>query len=187
MNGPRVKGKAVLDAVAVVREKHGPAGVDAVVAVLPPEVREVFRGSILANEWYPLDAMTSFMTAGNRAYNGGDESAIVSRSERVIEQQLAGIYRIFVRFGSPEFIIKRLNALSQTYFEGVQVEPRFDGERRANVRYVGFGAAHRIIEPALLGFYRKALQLSGAKDVSARIAVPLSAGKGYLEVAIAWS
>ena len=187
MSGPRVKGRAVLDAVAVVREKHGPAGVDAVLALLAPELQEVLRGTILANEWYPLDAMTSFMAAGNRIYNGGDDGVIIARSERVIEQQLGGIYRIFVRFGSPEFIIKRLNAFSQTYFEGVQVEPRFEGEQRAIVRYVGFGPEHRIIEPALIGFYRKALQLSGAKDVSARIAVPLSAGKGHLEVAIAWS
>ncbi|HYD43090.1 MAG TPA: hypothetical protein VEB43_19815 [Anaeromyxobacter sp.] len=187
MSGPRVKGRAVLDAVAVVRDKHGPAGVDAVVAKLPPAVQEVLRGSILANEWYPLDAMTSFMTAGNHLYNGGDEGVILARSERVVEQQLGGIYRIFVRFGSPEFIIKRLNAFTQTYFDGVQVDPRFDGERRAIVRYTGFRPEHRIIEPAVIGFYRKALELSGAKDVSAKVTTPLAAGKGYLEVSIAWS
>ena len=187
MGGPRVKGRAVLDAIAVLREKHGPAAVDALVTTLPPEAQEVLRGTILANEWYPLDAMTSFMTAGNRVYHGGDEGEIIDRSERVIEAQLGGIYRIFVRFGSPEFIVKRLAALAQTYFDGVRVEPRFDGPQRAIVRYFGFRPEHRIMEPALIGFYRKALELSGARDVTVAITTPLSAGKSFLELEIAWS
>lgn len=187
MPRPQVKGRAVIDAVALVRERHGPAAVDALLGTLDAEAQEVLRGTLLANDWYPLDVMTSFMVAGVRAYSDGDESVIVERSERVVEQQLGGIYRIFVRLGSPEFIVKRAGAIHQTYFEGVQIAWTFAEERRAVVRYTGFEAQHRIMEPAIVGFYRKALQLSGAKDVSARITTPLSAARGYLEVEIAWS
>lgn len=187
MPRPTVKGRALIDTVAVVRERYGQAALDELVATLDPEAQEILRGSVLANDWYPLDVMTSFMVAGVKMHSGGDEGVIVARSERVIEKQLGGIYRIFVRLGSPEFIIKRLGAIQQTYFEGVEVAPRLVEDRRAVVRYAGFEPQHRIMEPAIVGFYRKALQLSGAKDVTARITRPLSDGKGYLEVEIAWS
>ncbi len=187
MSRPSVKGRAVIDAVAAVRERLGQPAVDAVVATLDPEGQDILRGTLLANDWYPLDVMTAFMTAANRAHSAGDEGVIVARAERVIEQQLGGIYRVFIRLGSPEFIVKRLGAIHKTYFDGVRIAPRFDGERRAVVRYTGFDPQHRIMEPVIIGFYRKALQLSGAKDVSVDVTTPLSAGAGYLELAITWS
>lgn len=187
MERPLVKGRVLIDAVAVARELRGQTAVDALVATLDAEAQEVLRGTLLANDWCPLDVLTSFMAASVRMHNGGDESVIVARSERVVEQQLGGIYRIFIRLGSPEFIVKRLGAIHQTYFEHVRVSPSFAEERRARVRYTGFQPQHRLMEHAIVGFYRKALQLSGAKDVTATIATPLSAGRGILEVEIAWS
>jgi hypothetical protein len=187
MERPLVKGSVLIDAIAVVRNRYGDAGLQAVLVALDAETQEVLRGKLLANDWYPLDVMTSFMAAGVRIHSGGDESVIVDRAERVIERQLGGIYRIFIRLGSPEHIIRRLGGIHQTYFEHVDVAPLFTEERRARVRYTGFGPQHRIMEPAIVGFYRKALQLSGAKDVTARITAPLSEQNRVLEVEIAWS
>ncbi len=187
MQRPLVKGSALIDAIAVVRRRYGEPGVQAVLATLEGEAQELLRGKLLANDWYPLDVMTSFMAAGIRIHSGGDETVVIDRAERVVERQLGGIYRIFIRLGSPEHIIRRLGAIHQTYFEHVQVEPSFTEERRARIRYTGFGPQHRIMEPAIVGFYRKALQLSGAKDVMARITAPLSEQNRMLEVEIAWS
>ena len=187
MRRPAVKGRALIDAVGFVRERHGQRGVDAVVDVLDAQAREILRGTLLANDWYPLDVLTSFTAAGVRLYNGGDEDVLVDRSERVVEAQLGGIYRVFIRLGSPEFILKRLGTISQTYFQGIDIAPQLDGERRAVVRYTGFSPQHRIMEPVIVGFYRKALQLSGAKDVTVRIMTPISAAKGFLEIEVTWS
>jgi hypothetical protein len=39
---------------------------------------------------------------------------LIGRSEKVIEGQLHGIYRVFVKLGSPEFVIKRISAVHST-------------------------------------------------------------------------
>ena len=40
---------------------------------------------------------------------------------------------------------------------------------------------------AIVGFFRKALEISGAKDVAVRFAVPIEAGQEFAELSITWS
>jgi hypothetical protein len=147
----------------------------------------VFRDGIVVSHWYPLDAMTALMTADVATYDGGDGSALAKRAEAVIDKQLRGVYRVFVRFGSPEFVIKRLAAIHETYFQNVGVEHEFLEGKRAVVRYAGFDPSQAIIEHAIIGFYRKALEIAGAVRVDARFVVPIVSGRPSADVEIRWS
>ena len=66
------------------------------------------------------------------------------------------------------------------------IEFKITGSHRATVRYVGFEPQHRLMEYALIGFYRKALELSGAKQVSTGFTNSSGQGKGYWELALSW-
>jgi len=70
----------------------------------------------------------------------------------VIEWQLRGIYKIFIRLGSPEFVIRRIAAVHSTYFEGVDIIAEMKGPNSAAIQYVGFTREHRIIGFAIIGF-----------------------------------
>jgi hypothetical protein len=107
-------------------------------------------------------------------------------SEAVIERQLRGIYKAFVKLGSPEFVIKRIAAVHATYFQGVPIEVQIQGNGRALVTYTGFEKQHRIMGFAIVGFFKKALEISGAKDVAIYFSVPIEEGKSYSELSIAW-
>jgi hypothetical protein len=187
MGRPQVKGRVLIDTVTLVRERYGEEGWSSLVAALDGETQELLRGSLLANAWYPLDVLTAVMAADVRMFLAGDESVIQARAEELIARQLGGIYRFFVRLGSPEFIIKRLGTIHATYFDGIGIAPIFDEGRRAVVRYTGFEPQHRMMERAILGFYRKALELSGAKDVALKVTTSIAAGTGVLEIEIGWS
>jgi hypothetical protein len=39
----------------------------------------------------------------------------------------------------------------------------------------------------IIGFFKKALELSGAKDVLTHFSTPIEEGKGYAELSVAWS
>jgi hypothetical protein len=117
----------------------------------------------------------------------GDENMVTRGSEAVIERQLRGIYKAFVKLGSPEFVIKRIAAVHATYFEGVPIEVNLPAPRSAIVRYKGFEKHHRIMGFAIIGFFRKALEISGAKDVAIRFTVPIEEGKEFAELSITWS
>ena len=88
---------------------------------------------------------------------------------------------------APEFVIKRIAAVHATYFQGVPIEVQLQGHRKAVVRYSGFEKQHRIMGFAIIGFFKKALEISGAKDVVLRFTVPIEEGKAFSELSISWS
>ena len=180
-----VKGRSLLDTVTSIRSAFGDAGLRKVLSSVEPPFRALLAGDVLVSDWYPLDAMTCALER-NLELNDPDEAHAIQRAEQAFDRQLNGVYKIFVRLGSPEWIIKRIGAVHETYFRNVQIAASFGGERRAVVRYVGFQRQHRVIELLILGFYRKALELSGAKERGVRITTSIAADKGYLELALSW-
>ena len=101
--------------------------------------------------------------------------------------ELRGIYKAFVKLGSPEFVIKRIAAVHATYFQGVPIEVQLQGHAKAVVRYTGFEKQHRIMGFAIMGFFKKALEISGANDVVLCFTVPIEEGKPFSELSISWS
>ena len=185
--GAAIKGSAVLDSVNAIKARSGDEAYEKIIGTLDDEDQALFRGAIAAGDWCPLDAFVRFLAADIRESAGGDERALIRRSEGVIDKQLKGIYRIFVRFGSPEFVLKRISLVHMTYFNGVNIEIMSMKPGRAVIRYTGFEPQHRLMGFSIIGFYRKALEISGAKDVEASFLTPIGDAKGYAELVVTWS
>jgi len=185
--GATIKGSAVLDAVNAIKARSGDETYQRIVATLDEEDQALFKGASAPGDWCPLDAFMRFVEADLRESAGGDERALIERSERIIDGQLHGIYRLFVKLGSPEFVLKRISIVHMTYFNGVQVEIISLKPGRAVLRYTGFEPPHRLIGYSIIGFYRKALQISGAKEVEASFPTPIGDARGYAELVVTWS
>lgn len=181
-----IKGSAVLDTVRALRKRSGDEGFARMVAALDDEARALFQGAILPTSWYPLDAFVRLLDADLRETAGGDERELIARTEWLVEKQLRGIYRLFVKLGSPEFVLKRISLVHMTYYNGVHLETRSLTPGNAVFRYTGFDRRHRLIGNSIIGFYKKALEMSGAKDVRAAFATPIGDEKGYAELAVTW-
>jgi hypothetical protein len=181
-----IKGTVVLDSIRAVKEREGEAVYTKIIRLLDEETRRVFESGIFDTAWYPLDAFVRFLAADLQETAGGNERVLIARSEVVVEKQLSGIYRVFARLSSAEAVIRRLTGIHRTYFEGVQINFKTTGSTQATVRYVGFEPQHRLMEYPLIGFYRKALELSGAKQVSTGFTTSRGQGRGYWELALNW-
>lgn len=181
-----IKGSAVLDSITGIKKRDGERGYEEIVAQLDDETRKIFVTTISASSWYPLDAFLRFLTVELRKSAGGNEEVLVTRSEKVVERQLRGVYKIFVKMGSPEFLMKRIAAVHATYFNGVGIEFKSLGAGAAVIRYTGFAPEHRLIGFTLIGFFRKALELSGAKEREVRFIKRIEEGEGYAELAVNW-
>jgi len=181
-----IKGTVILDTIRAVKEREGEAVYAKIVGLLDEDTRRLFQGGIFDPGWYPLDAFVRFLAVDLRETAGGNESVLVARSEVVVERQLRGVYRVFARLSSAESVIRRLAAIHGTYFQGTTVEFATTGSHRATVRYVGFEPQHRLMEYVMTGFYRKALELSGARRVSIDFATSTSQGRECWEFALSW-
>jgi hypothetical protein len=182
----QIKGSAIKETIAQIRRRSGDAAFQKILGLLDEETRKIFEGEIFSSTWYPLDLFTRFLEVEIRVLADGNEEMVTRGSEAVIERQLRGIYKAFVKLGSPEFVIKRIAAVHATYFQGVPIDVKLEGNNRALVKYAGFEKQHRIMGFAIVGFFKKALEISGAKDVVIRFSTPIEEGKGYSELSIAW-
>src|ERR1700675_140454 len=183
----QIKGSAIKETIDQIKSRGGEAAFQKILGLLDDETRKICEGEIFAFNWYPLDLFTQFLEIEIRVLADGKEEMVTRGSEAVIERQLRGIYKAFVRLGSPEFVIKRIAAVHATYFQGVPIEVLLPANGRATVRYTGFEKQHRIMGFAIIGFFRKALEISGAKDVEIHFATPIDEGKPYSELSISWT
>ena len=181
-----IKGTAVLDTMEAIKARAGKEELDRILACLDDEAKGAFRGPISPSSWYSCDAFARFLEVDIRETAGGEERELIRRSEAVIEKQLSGIYKMFVKLGSPEFVIRRIAAVHSTYFDGVQIIPEMRGAKGATIQYVGFSRNHRIMGFAIIGFFKKALEISGAKKVDVHFTVPIEAGERFCELALSW-
>jgi hypothetical protein len=183
----QIKGSVIQETISQIKTRAGDDSLKKILILLDDETRKVFEGEIFASTWYSLDLFTRFLEVEIKVLAGGNEEIVTRGSEAVIERQLRGIYKAFVKLGSPEFVIKRIAAVHATYFHGVPIEVQVPAHGKATVKYTGFEKQHRILGFAIIGFFKKALEISGAQDVTIHFSVPIDEGKSYSELSIAWS
>jgi hypothetical protein len=183
----QIKGSAIKETINQIKSRSGEDAFQKILGLLDEETRMICQGDIYSSSWYSLDLFTRFLEVEIRVLADGREEMITRGSEVVIEKQLRGIYKVFVKLGSPEFVIKQIAAVHATYFQGVPIEVHMQGPGKALVRYTGFEKQHRIMGFAIIGFFKKALEISGAKDVVLRFTVPIEEGKEFAELSIGWS
>jgi len=183
----QIKGSVIKETIEQIKMRAGQDALQKILGLVDEETRKICQGEIFSSTWYSLDRFANFLEIEIRVLANGNEEVITRGSELVIERQLRGIYKAFIKLGSPEFVIKRIAAVHATYFQGVPIEVTMQGKDRAVVKYTGFEKQHRIIGFAIVGFFKKALEISGAKDVAIYFSTPIEEGKGYSELSIAWS
>jgi hypothetical protein len=183
----QIKGTAILDSLAAIRARSGEEELKSIVGGLGDDAKRLFERPVYPATWYPLDLFVEFLEADVNQTAGGNREVLITRSEKVIEKQLHGIYKMFVKLGSPEFIIKRIAVVHSTYFQGVKILTEFQETKRATIKYFGFAKNQQIMEYAIIGFYRKALEISGAKDVQARFTQSIANGSDFATLTITWS
>jgi hypothetical protein len=182
-----IKGATLIQTIEAIRARDGEHVLATIVAQLDPDSRSVIQGRIFPWNWYSLDAFSAFLEADIRVTANGNREVLILRSEKVIEAQLRGIYKVFIKLGSPAYVIKRIASVHETYFKGIHFIPEFDDSKQALIKYMGFQSQHEIVGYAIIGFYRKALEISGAKQVAVNFTVPISAGGEYAELKITWA
>ena len=182
-----IKGSALSDTIKSIKARYGDQTYKNIVDQLKGETRTLFeRSLILPSNWYSLDAFTQFLEMYLKVALQGNEQELIKGSEVVIERQLSGMYKWFIKLGSPEFVLNRISAVHRTYFQGVSIEINLPSPGKAILKYKGFAKQHRLIGLIIIGFYRKALEISGAKEVKAEFKSSIEDDRGYFELLLSW-
>lgn len=183
-----IKGSVILDTIKAVKLKYGEEVFERVLDLLDKETKQIFeKKAILVTDWYPLDAFIKFVETTINLAAGGNKEQMIALSEEILFQQLQGIYKVFIKPDSPSSLIKRVSAIHNTYFRGVEIETSLMGEGKARVKHIGFEKKHQLISFGIISFYKKALELAGAKNIEIKYITPIEADKGFSELEITWT
>jgi len=159
-----IKGTAVDASLRYVRERFGEATLDRVLAALPEADRAALGHGVLASSWYPMAAFLRFMQEAERQL-GPQESDLLRRMGRASsDYALRGIYKIFFKVGSPEFIIARAAPVFSSYYDTGQMKVVESVPGHAEMELIGFGGAREFCE-RVHGWMERTLELSGARNV----------------------
>jgi len=180
-----VKGAVIKPMARFVKERYG-AYHEAWLSSLSEETRTVLEHGIVSS-WYPIERAMIEPTevlcglvedpADDVAWDLGRFSA---------DFALRGIFRIFVRLGSPGFIIKRASHVFSTYYTDAVLHIHESGSRHATVYLLGFPEPNRLVERRIGGYMERAVEISGARDVKSSVVTSLAAGDERGEFRYTW-
>ncbi len=185
----QIKGSALLGRLAYLKAKATAAQAEEVQKRLTPELQRNIERGVLANIWYPFPYYLELNRVLDQVLGRGDGSLIPEIGLFSATAELKGVYRIFFKLGSPEFIIQRAPLVWKAYHSSgqVTVEMLEKGEvKKGRMSVTGFETPAREHCLSLLGWIRGMLEMAGATDVKVHEEKCAVRGAGACEFIATW-
>ena len=162
----RTKGTSLAAIVRFVRQNWGRRGLARLAAASrTPEVLELIDGKVLAGSWYPFAYFTELLDNADALFGGGVEGFARREGASCADYDLRGVYRVFVRFTSPSFVIERSGKVWRQYYDSGDLVVLETDDARVLYELRDFGSPHRGHCGTVLGWSERAAELSGATAV----------------------
>jgi hypothetical protein len=182
-----MKGTAVLTQMEFVRSRFGEDKYRDWVAALDKEAREVVEGTVFASSWYkgkPLVIGTRRAICD--LFYDGDPRGAKDLGLFAAEMGLGGVYKVFVRIGSPNWVAGRAAVIFSQYFKPGHIEVVSREKNGTVLRLIGFPDETGLLEQTVAGFGEGAVIVSGGKNVVVEITKSYSKGDEYAEFVGSW-
>ena len=156
-------------------------------AALPPDLgNRIKAGTLLTGNWYPLTWYLEMHRAARKVTGAGPELARTLGFENTMDD-LKGVYRIFIKMLSPQFVISKSTFLFNAYYDTGKMEVVDAVERSARARWTGCAGFDQNLWQDVIGGSEAGMVLSGAKDIHIDIVSGGKDGDDHLEVHARWS
>jgi hypothetical protein len=183
-----VKGTAISSIPEFIAKRFGKEGLTRWLSSLTETARKVYERPILAGNWYPLkEIMLEPTKKMCELFYHGDAKGAREGGRYSAELGLKGVYKIFVKFGSPEFLIRRASAIFTSYYQPSEMKVVAQEDKKAVVHINQFLEPSSLVENRIAGWMERALEISGCKNVNILIAQSLAKGAPYTEIIATWA
>lgn len=188
MAEPESKGSGFASAITVLRKMATPEDLERLLTMLPPDTAELVRKPPLPVAWIGSHHFRVLSALVAREIFGGDEKKLEDWGRQAMLLDLRGLYKMFVRFLSPQFVIERAAKLWDQYSRNqgsVRATPA--GDATAEVVYSGMPV--ELMTPAFWAYQRGVLrgvmEATGYKQVSVET-VEGGGSAGHARFVVSW-
>ncbi len=181
-----IKGSAVKALKEIVQNKF-PSQLNDWLDSLSNTSGNIMKSNILSGKWYPLrEAFIEPIKIFCEIFYDNKKEMAWEIGAFVAEKHLKGIYGIFIRFGSPNFVIGRGRPIFSTYFRPAELKLIENTNNKGIVHINNFSEPDEILEQVIGGWIEHALKLSGCKQLEVRITKSLTKGDPVAEYLMTW-
>jgi hypothetical protein len=182
-----VKGTAVSVTPEYVKARFGESGQRRWLESLSPAAQAIFSRTIYPHLWFPLEL--GFVEPTRKIcelFHGGRSLGAIDVGRFSAERALRGIYKFFVRLGSPESLIERASSVFATYYRPCRMEGIPMGKGKVALRIFDFPEIHTLVEARVEGWVLRAMEISGCKDIQVNVTASLTRGDPCTELQVGW-
>jgi hypothetical protein len=180
-----VKGTAVLPLKEFVKTRFG-TRYEEWLQALSPESGKIMEWC-LTGQWYPIQP--AFIDPTRKIcdmFYGGDLKKAWEIGRFSADFALKGFFRIFVRLGSPHFLLSRGMHVFSEYYRPSEIRVAGEFPQKAVIRIVRFDDMHPLIENRIGGWIERAVEISGKKIRRVDIAQSMTKGAPFTEFVVEW-
>ncbi|MBN1895124.1 hypothetical protein JW906_11540 [bacterium] len=189
MSGQRmmIKGTGPLELDAFIKDEY-PDRYKEWLETLSPEAKKIYSGGILAFELYPLydSLIEPTQKMCDLFYNGDIQGAWIS-GQYSAKYALKGFYKIFFRFGSPQFIIDRAAKVFSTYYPEGRIRVAESSSGRCVLQIYEFPEPYHLLELNIAGWLEGVLELLERKTRKVEITKSMAKGDAVTEFVATWA
>ena len=182
-----VKGAALVSTKDFIYKKFGDDGFKKWLTELPENIAKIYFDSILLSKWYPLkESLTEPTQVMCDMFYNSDVKGAWETGRHSADYSLKGIYRIFVKMGSPQFIAQKASIILPLFYKPSKMSAEMLSDKSGSIKIHEFSNICDIIENRIGGWIEMALELSGCKLESFKITKSLTAGDEFTEFIVSW-
>jgi len=183
----KVKGTAIITVPLFVKERFGHGGFNQWLNALTPDARKVYQASVLTSNWYPLkEALIEPLRKMCDLFYAGDLKGAGESGRFSADYSLKGIYKIFVKLGSPESMVRRAGGILPLYYTPSEMKVVESRKGQGIMQITNFPDMDQVLEVRIAGWMERAVEISGGKQPNIKITRSLTAGDPLSEFFATW-
>lgn len=126
---------------------------------LSTESRKIYQNVILATNWYPLNEgiIEPIKITGKFFFDDDAKKAAFELGRHSASTGLSGIYKVFVRIASPQYVLSRSSNIFKTYYKNLEIKYETTGETSAKIFIDSFKEEESLVFDRILGWIYEAL------------------------------
>ncbi len=160
-----VKGSAVRSFVEYLKSRGGEAGWRRALATLTPEESVELSRPILPVHWYDYGSVIRLLLAADKLFGRGDRQLLREAGIYNAHQDLRGIYRMFISYTSPQYVINNSGRVWKQYYDRGQLAVAWQNNKGGALKMTGFPDIPLHHDAQQLGYMEEAFRISGGKNI----------------------
>jgi len=183
-----VKGVAIKNFAHIIGSEHKNDGLKLWMDTLTPDSRKIFSEPISSKEWYPLEESLIAPTATYcMLFHNFDFHGAWIMGKHSAEYGLKGIYKFFIKRGSPEFLVKKAGTILPSYYKQSVIKVIELKKNMTVLEINNFPNLNKIIEFRICGWMERALEICGVTNIKLELIDSVEQTMSFARLQASWT